>query len=73
MTSKEIREARNGIMEFLNKLDCPAEVKRLMLGDIVQDMERAAFEEINAQVRAANAKKEEMEKKGKSEGVKKSE
>lgn len=58
MTSKEIREARNGIMEFLNKLDCPAEVKRLMLADIMQDMERAAFEEINAQVRAANAKKD---------------
>lgn len=70
MTSKEIREARNGIMEFLNGLECPAEVKRLMLADIMQDMDRAALEEINAQVRAANAKKDRSAEEKKEAGKK---
>jgi len=54
----------------LNKLDCPAEVKRLMLADIMQDMDRAAFEEINAQVRAANAKKDRSAEEKKEAGKK---
>lgn len=46
MNSKELRELRNSIIEKLNTADIPTEVKRMMLLEIMQQVDFMCEKEI---------------------------
>ena len=64
MSSLEIREARENIINYLNKLPLPTEAKRLVVKEILGQLEFASEQEIIAQIKtrdAANKAEEEEE------------
>lgn len=64
MSSLAIREARENIINYLNKLPLPAEAKRLVVKEILGQLESASEQEIIAQIKARDAaNKAEEEKK----------
>lgn len=58
MSSLAIREARENIINYLNKLPLPMEAKRLVVKEILGQLESASEQEIIAQIRARDAAKE---------------
>lgn len=50
MNSFEIRELENKIIELLNEANIPLEVKRLVVFNIAEKVEKAADEDIKAQL-----------------------
>ena len=62
MSSLAIREARESIINYLNKLSLPMEAKRLVVKEILGQLENASEQEIIAQIRARDATKAEEEK-----------
>ena len=58
MSSLAIREARESIINYLNKLSLPMEAKRLVVKEILGQLESASEQEIIAQIRARDAAKE---------------
>lgn len=50
MSSLSIREARENIINYVNKLPFPMEVKRLMFEEILGQIQKASEQEIAAQI-----------------------
>ena len=63
MSSLEIREARENIINYLNKLPLPTEAKRLVVKEILGQLESASEQEIIMEIKARDATKAEEEKK----------
>lgn len=59
MTSLELIEFRDSIVNYVNSKDYPAEVKRMILAGIVKDLEEGAIAEAKAEIEARNAKEDE--------------
>lgn len=63
MSSLAIREARENIIKYLNKLTLPTEAKRLVVKEILGQLENASEREIIMEIKARDATKAEEEKK----------
>lgn len=57
MSSLAIREARENIINYLNKLPLPTEAKRLVVKEILGQLEQASEQEIAMQIKARDAAK----------------
>lgn len=72
MSSLEIRQARENIINYVNKLPFPMEVKRLMFEEILGQIQKASEQEIAAQIterdnqekKESDGSKEEVETDG---------
>lgn len=70
MSSLAIRETRENIINYLNKLPLPMEAKRLVVKEILGQLESASEQEIIMEIKArdatkkANEEKEEVETDG---------
>lgn len=62
MSSLSIREARENIIAYVNKLPFPLEVKRLMFKEIMSQIELASEQEIYMQVKERDEKDEKLKK-----------
>lgn len=63
MSSLSIREARENIINYLNKISLPMEAKRLVVKEILGQLESASEQEIIMEIKARDATKAEEEKK----------
>lgn len=59
MSSIEVREFQQSIINFVNSSTLPAEVKRLSLAEVLRQCETAAIEEIKAEAIERNIKEAE--------------
>lgn len=58
MNSLEIREFEQGIINFFNGCVLPMEIKRLIVNDIAEQINRAADNQINVELAERNREKE---------------
>lgn len=60
MNSLEIREAKMKLINMVNKIPLPLEVKRMMLSEVMNELEGAVIREIDSLLkgREENQKKE---------------
>ena len=56
MGDYEIREFKNNIINYMNSVPIPLEVKRLVLSDILNETTKAADENIKAYLKAEKEK-----------------
>ena len=63
MSSLAIREARENIINYLNKLSLPMEAKRLVVKEILGQLESASEQEIIMEIKARDAAKKAEEEK----------
>lgn len=57
MSSLAIREVRENIINYLNKISLPMEAKRLVVKEILGQLESASEQEIIAQIKARDSAK----------------
>ena len=63
MSSLEIREARENIINYLNKLPLPMEAKRLVVKESLGQLESASEQEIIMEIKARDAANKAEEEK----------
>lgn len=62
MNSLEIRETKLKLVDIVNKIELPLEVKRMMLAEVMIELEKATTTEINALLSERQEKKEHKKK-----------
>lgn len=60
MNSLEIAEFKQAIKNFAAKSELPAEVKRMVFGEILRDTEEEARQALRAEIAERNAAEEEQ-------------
>lgn len=58
MNSLEIREFEQAIVNLINECGLPMEIKRLIVNDIAEQINRAADNQINVELAERNREKE---------------